>query len=143
MNTRFLKNAEKQCQDRNEKLTKPRFEVLKILSAAKEPIGAYDILELLGKEIPNPKPPTVYRALEFWQKLGLVHKIGSLNHYVVCKEDHVHEGSQHLICQNCNMVKEIHSDELLKSLAELSKKLNFTDNFWNIEVTGTCKNCRQ
>lgn len=141
MTSEFLNKAEQLCAERKEKLTKPRVEVLKILIQAKDPLGAYDILSLLGQSISNPKPPTVYRALEFWQKLGLVHRLERLNLYMVCQEDHTHEGTQHFICKKCNTVKEIHSDELLAQLAKLSKEIKFDTELWDVEITGTCMNC--
>ena len=54
-------------------------------SASKRPIKAYEILKELGKKIKNPKPPTAYRAIEFWCKFNFIHRLKAfaLQHVIV------------------------------------------------------------
>ena len=56
------------CEKNKLRITKPRLEVLNIIFSSNKPIKAYEILDQLGKEILNPKPPTAYRAIDFWLK---------------------------------------------------------------------------
>ena len=65
------------CKQNKWRLTEPRLEVLRIISLSKNPIKAYDILKKLANKIKNPKPPTAYRAIQFWQKHKFIHRIES------------------------------------------------------------------
>ena len=85
MSAGILQAAEKFCEENGLRFTDTRIDVLRIISASKKPITAYEILEKLGKTIKNPKPPIVYRATDFWQSHGFVHKIESLNN--LCSDD--------------------------------------------------------
>ena len=96
------------CEKKKLRITKPRLMVLKIILSSNKPIKAYEILDQLGREILNPKPPTAYRAIDFWIKHHFVHRIESLNAYYVCEADHLHNGSQFLICTDCGEVTESH-----------------------------------
>lgn len=115
--------------------------VLKIIAASSKPLGAYEILEELGKVIANPKPPTVYRAIEFWQEQGFIHRIESLNAYVICEAGHRHTGSQFMICDDCGLVIETHLHELPKSLQKSVTEKTFAPSSWNVEIHGRCEKC--
>ena len=141
MTKAILSEARKYCETHRQRLTEPRLEVLKIISKSKKPLGAYEVLQQLGKVINNPKPPTAYRAIEFWQKLGFIHRIESLNSYVACEAGHQHQGSQFMICENCKNVTETHLCKLPEDLQRSVQEKGFTPAKWNIELHGTCSNC--
>ena len=92
MKAHKLKQVESYCEEHKHRLTQPRVEVLKIISSSKKPLGAYEILDRLDGVMKNPKPPTVYRAIEFWQQIGFIHRIESLNAYDACEAGHQHKG---------------------------------------------------
>ncbi len=129
------------CEKKKLRITKPRLMVLKIILSSNKPIKAYEILDQLGREILNPKPPTAYRAIDFWIKHHFVHRIESLNAYYVCEADHLHNGSQFLICEDCGEVTESHIHELPKNIKETIKKNSFALTKWNLEVNGVCRKC--
>ena len=141
MTKNIIKNAINFCKDNGHRVTNPRIEVLKIISKSKKPIKAYDILEKLGKKIINPKPPTVYRAIEFWEKFNFVHKIESLNAFTACEADHLHEGSQFLICDDCGVAIESHLCDLPNILKQISKQNTFKTLRWKLEISGLCNQC--
>ncbi len=130
------------CERRKERLTKPRLEVLKIIAGSSKPLGAYKILEKLGKVIQSPKPPTAYRAIEFWQKKGFIHRIESLNAYVVCQAGHRHNGGQFLICDDCGTVIEAHMSDLTETVKNSVANNTFTPSSWNFEIHGLCDQCQ-
>lgn len=138
----IIEHAKNFCTERKERLTNPRIEVLKIISKSSKPLGAYEILEELGKVIDTPKPPTVYRAIEFWQQNGFIHRIESLNAYAVCHADHRHKDSQYMICDDCGVVIEVHICEMPKALKSMAAKNTFLPSSWNLEIHGLCKQCR-
>ena len=135
------KKAEDFCSKNRFQLTTPRKYVLKIVIASRKPIKAYEILKKLGKILVNPKPPTVYRAIEFWQKNNFIHRIESLNSYYACEAEHLHSGSQFLICDDCGKVIESHICEIPKVITDKLKNKTFTPNRWNLEISGSCNEC--
>lgn len=139
----ILKTAEEYCMMHKHRFTQPRQEVLKIVSMSHKPLGAYEILDQLGKVIENPKPPTAYRAIEFWQEHGFIHRIESLNAYVVCEAGHQHKGSQFMICDGCEKVTEAHMCDLPEELQSMIETKGFEAQRWNIELHGTCDLCRE
>jgi Fur family zinc uptake transcriptional regulator len=115
--------------------------VLKIITSSKKPLGAYEILEKLGQKIKDPKPPTAYRAIEFWQNIGFIHRIESISAYVACEAGHQHKGSQFMICDDCGDVTETHLCHLPKPLKDSAIQNTFTPSRWNFEIHGECAKC--
>jgi Fur family zinc uptake transcriptional regulator len=133
----FIKSAEKYCLDNRLRLTPPRQYVLEILAKAKSPLGAYGVLEHLGQYIDRPKPPTAYRAIDFWKEHGFVHKIESLNAYMACCEDHTHSDTHFLVCDDCQSVQELHHHN--DNSGSLPSGFVATRTFK--ETHGTCEAC--
>lgn len=141
MTQSLIKTASNYCNQNKHRLTEPRLEVLKIIASSDKPLGAYEILEKLGTVIRNPKPPTVYRAIEFWQDHHFIHRIESLNAYVTCEAGHRHHGSQFMICDDCGIVIEAHLCDMPQSLKESTAQKTFKPSSWNLEIHGTCGKC--
>ena len=130
------------CKKNKWRLTEPRLEVLRIISLSKKPIKVYDILKQLASKIKNPKPPTAYRAIEFWQKHNFIHRIESLNAYATCNQSHNHAGSQFLICNGCGKVTESNLKiNLPNILQKTTPKNTFKPLRWNLEINGICNQC--
>tara|TARA_B100000035_G_scaffold263515_1_gene235241 strand:+ start:469 stop:894 length:426 start_codon:yes stop_codon:yes gene_type:complete len=130
------------CKKNRWRLTEPRLEVLRIISLSEKPIKAYEILKQLASKIKNPKPPTAYRAIEFWQKHNFIHRIESLNAYAICSQGHTHRGSQFLICDDCGRVIESNFiTNLPKILQKTTPQSTFRPLRWNLEVNGICNQC--
>lgn len=139
----ITKQAQKYCETNGYRLTDPRVFVLRILEASKAPLTAYDILDKLGQYLDKPKPPTAYRAIEFWQEQGFIHRIESLNAYILCSAGHSHEGSQFMICDDCGHVSEAHICTLPASLKDKAEGKNFDVSHWSVELHGQCGDCKQ
>ena len=137
-----LSKAERVCQARGLRLTRLRRRVLELVWGTHEPVKAYDILEELGTEHKRAAPPTVYRALEFLQEEGFVHKIESMNAYIGCGDPGHQNTSQFLICHECGEVAEIDDDEILGTIAKKANKLGFHIDNQTIELRGLCHECR-
>ncbi len=141
MSKAILTKAANYCETNKYRFTEPRVEVLRIISSSKTPLGAYEVLEKLGKVIKNPKPPTAYRAIEFWQENHFIHRIESINAYIACDAGHRHKGSQFMICDDCGDVTEAHLCDLPKPLKDSATKNTFTPSRWNLEIHGQCRKC--
>lgn len=138
---KIINSAQETCAAAGLRFTDQRRDVLEIIASAKKPMGAYDVLEALGEYMDNPKPPNAYRAIEFLVEQGFVHRIESLNAYVVCGVDHRHNGSQFLVCDECGVVIEAHLCHLPQDLEKHVKTQGFSANRWNAEIHGICKDC--
>lgn len=138
---KLVKTTAAFCAEKGVRFTDSRQHVLEIIAASKKPLGAYDILEALGQYIDDPKPPTAYRAIEFLMEQGLIHRISSLNAYVLCDTDHRHAGSQFLVCDACGTVIEAHLCHLPKDLESHVKKEGFQLTRWDAELHGLCNKC--
>ena len=123
-------------------LTKNQQTVLDILESAKEPLKAYAILfDTQKKGIKAPLQ--VYRALDKLIEIGKVHKIESKNSYIACK----HKGcdsntsTSFLICELCDQVTELKKN-ISSYFSKQSADVNFTYSKHNLEIYGTCRNCK-
>lgn len=124
-------------------MTPTRKEVFSILSKQEGAIGAYDLLELLKSEVPNAKPPTIYRALDFLQEQGFVHKLSTSNSYVLCSHFEQQHPAQMLICKECGSVQEIHSKQVDTEMVAQAEKYGFDLHHQTIEAHGLCTQCKK
>ena len=122
------------------KLTKNQALVLKVLSNASQPLGAYAILDNLRSH-GFKAPLTVYRALEQLAGQGLVHKIESLNSWTTCCGEHQANPPVFEICNDCGNVTEHFDEELLKNLNSMSERSGFIPDRSIIEIHGRCDDC--
>ncbi|MBK9585003.1 MAG: transcriptional repressor [Alphaproteobacteria bacterium] len=140
---KLVKIVEAYCAEKGLRFTEPRRYVLEIIAGSSTPIGAYDVLAKLSQFLDHPKPPTAYRAIEFLQENGFIHRIESLNAFITCHAGHKHSGSQFMICDQCGTVIEAHLCELPKDLARKTEEEGFVLSTWNAELHGQCKSCQR
>lgn len=136
----FLAEADAMVAQRGQKLTPIRRKVLRLLLESAEPAKAYDLLENLDGE-GAAKPPTVYRALDFLQSMGLAHKIESLNAYVACGHAKHAHSAVFIICDACGGAEELHAVSTNSALTEETEAAGFTVHNAVIEARGICRNC--
>lgn len=138
-----LEDARALCKARNLRFTPIRELVLKTIWQSHKPLGAYELLPTLAEAGFNSAPPTVYRALEFLQEQGLVHRIALLNAFIGCP----HPGKQHhgsfLICRECNNTVELEADLISNAINSEAKKYSFSPEQQSIEVLGLCPSCQK
>ena len=140
--TEAITTAERLCRDRGLRFTAIRQRVLELVWGSHKPIGAYDILEILGKESGSTAPPTVYRALEFLIEAGLVHRLDSLNAFIGCPDPASRHAGQFLICMSCRTVTELSDGDIEELVAKRAAEQGFDAGRQALEVEGLCKNCR-
>lgn len=132
-----LAEVERACTSRNLRLTDIRRQVLTIIWQGHKAVTAADVMRALG----NDKPPITYRALEFLEENGFIHKVASLNAYVGCPHPEAPHASQFLICGGCRDVTEIHSHTLDAHVEAEAKQHNFHITRRHLEVMGLCAHC--
>ncbi|WP_237214894.1 Fur family transcriptional regulator [Falsiroseomonas oryziterrae] len=144
-----LARAEAACLARGAQLTELRRQVLRLVLASPQAIGAYALLDQLRAERPGAAPPTVYRALDFLLEQGLVHKVERLNAFIGCvgPEAHAHCGHGHdhphqfLICSKCGATAEVCDDRVAAAVAEAARAAGFAPSRTTVEVEGLCAAC--
>ena len=126
---------------KNQTLTKNQRIVLNLLQDSGEPLKAYFILDSLKKEGLN-SPLQVYRALDKLVELGKIHKVESLNSFIICNNSNCASNTAFTICERCGKVKEIKNNNLTEGVNELVRenKLNITR--YNLEFYVVCKTCK-
>jgi Fur family zinc uptake transcriptional regulator len=144
-----IDHAAATCTARGVQLTELRRQVLRLVLAAPQPIGAYALLDRLRADRPGAAPPTVYRALDFLQEQGLVHRVERLNAFVGCSgpATHHHCGHGHdhphqfLICARCGATAEICDGRVAAAVAEAAREAGFVPHRTTVEVEGLCAAC--
>lgn len=134
-----LRRGEARTTEAGQRWTEPRRRVYELLLRAGAPVKAYDLMERYAADR-TAKPPTVYRALEHLEQVGLVHRIASLNAFVACgAEDDAHAPA-FLICDCCGSAQEFEPGQVPAARAA-AKTAGFIPRAVAVEVRGRCVRC--
>lgn len=117
--------------------------VLKVLHDAKTPQSAYDVLGKLRAQHPHIAPTTVYRALSTLTKREQIHRLESMNAYVVCQHNHSAHKPILAICDHCGRVEESVAPKVMTALDDLAEKSGFAASRQVIELHGQCVTCSE
>jgi Fur family zinc uptake transcriptional regulator len=140
---KLLYQAQQVCQKKGARLTKAREQVFLLLAKHEGAIGAYDLLDKLKKSDSSAKPATIYRALDFLSKQGFVHKIESINAFVMCHHfGDCNHPVQLLICDKCGQVEEIQSNNFDLALRSMADANGFSITHQIVEAHGHCQSCQ-
>ncbi len=137
----LLSRAERTCERRGSRLTGQRRDVLNCVAQSHSAVGAYDIIERMAGNGPRPAPITVYRALDFLEAHGLVHKIESRNAFVACTHPHEGKPAAMLVCERCGLVAELDVPEVFDKLQGAAASQGFAVHRRVVELTGLCASC--
>lgn len=141
--TDALARAEGIMLRRRKHFTPIRRRVLEILLESHRALGAYDVLARLVQDGFGNQPPLAYRALDFLEEQGLVHRIRRLNAFVAC----MHVGEAHtaafLICSTCNAIAEAASLPAIAALETAAQATGFAIHATTIEALGLCPACQE
>ncbi len=139
---RRLEAAASACVGAGVRFTELRRHVLALVLQSAGPVTAYALLDRLKKTHTAAAPPTVYRALEFLQQQGLIHRVERLQAFVGCDEEAAHShAAQFLICRTCGAVDEVDDHAVADALDHAAAAKGFTPAHTTVEVEGTCAAC--
>lgn len=138
-----LDAADAECRRSGARLTELRRRVLELVWCSHRPVGAYAVLEALGREGFCAAPPTVYRALDFLLAQGLVHRIEGLNAFVGCTHPGKPHGAHFLLCSQCGAAAEMNDARIDEAVELAAGRLGFTVARKIVEVEGLCPACRE
>lgn len=131
------------CLKKKKALTPSRSLIIKTLSKHLKPQSAYELQKEINKSKKNNiNISTIYRVLEFWIKLGLIHKISSINKYLICltpNEKHTHMLN---FCTICEKVVETCNEKMGLNFKKSTAKLDLSfNNSQPIEIPVICPEC--
>lgn len=138
----LVAGAEATCRERALQFTPLRRRVFEALAEGGGPLGAYDLVERLGRDR-RIAPISVYRALDFLIEAGLIHRIATRNTYLPCQ--HAHDPldtTVFLVCTTCGSVDELPSPEIGRGLDGMAASAGFKPGPRAVEVEGECAGCR-
>lgn len=137
----FLHQAEQLCAERKQRFTDLRKRVLELVCTYSQPVGAYALLDDLREEGRSAAPPTIYRALDFLQQQGLVHRLASNNTYLACAHPQTHHEGLFLVCRLCGHTQEVHTQGMMDTAKQYAGDFDFLVEHAAVEVTGLCSQC--
>ena len=131
------------CLKKKKSLTPSRTLVIKTLAKHKKPISAYELRdEINNNGDVNINISQIYRVLEFWIDLGLIHKISSINKFLLCitpEEKHTHMLN---FCTVCEKVFETCNEQMGLNLKKSTAKLDLAfNNTCSVEIPVICPQC--
>jgi Fe2+ or Zn2+ uptake regulation protein len=103
-------------------------------------VGAEELLEAVGRQLPNVSLPTVYSALDALEDSGLVRRVSAGQGralYDARPADH-----HHLVCRRCGAVEDLDADVSLAGALEAAGRRGFTPDGAEVVIRGLCANCR-
>lgn len=138
----LMRQAEETCAAKGLQFTVLRRRVFSELASAGAPLGAYDLVERLGRER-RMAPISVYRVLDFLIEAGLIHRIATRNTYLPCS--HSHEGDDttvFLVCTRCGGVDEVSAPDVTRELVGTAAATGFRPGGNAVELEGECAECQ-
>ncbi|WP_298078765.1 Fur family transcriptional regulator [uncultured Cardiobacterium sp.] len=133
--------VEQYCIKRGVRLTPIRRQVLELLLTYPNVVKAYEILDELKKQRKNAAPPTVYRALDFFVEIGVLHRAESLNGFVFCSHFDEAHTSVILNCTHCGATEELAAEEPVDILLAFCRERGFTVQDGPLVLSGECARC--
>jgi len=129
------------CRQEGTRLTPLRRKVLQAVWRSHVPLGAYEICDALVARGERVLPPTIYRALEFLENNGLVHRMASRNAFIGCNQPGAHHHGRYLICSACGLVAELPAGDNMDRFIAEAHALNFEARSVRVEAVGLCAAC--
>lgn len=107
----------------------------------KRPYTAYELQDQLRGQNPKIAPTSVYRALKSMLAHGKIHRIESLNAYVLCLHQEEYHDCIMAICEECGQVEEQLAPSVIGTVEATTSKYGFAPKRHVIEVHGSCATC--
>lgn len=138
-----LDDAVRAAAEPRPRVTANRRRVLECILDSDRPVSAYAVLRQLRAERPKAAPLSVYRALDFLLRHGLIDRIELLNAYVARADGGQDSEHQLLVCAICGLVEELHDDAIAARLRQHSAAHGFRIERQVVELSGICTRCER
>jgi Fur family ferric uptake transcriptional regulator len=117
-------------------ITKARLNVFDAL-LGKEPLDMHALVEKTGQV----DRASVYRAVELFERLGIVQRLHTGWKYKLELTDKFAEHHHHLTCVRCGKTTPMNEHELETLIAKMAAAHQFTPTAHQIEIQGVCAEC--
>lgn len=124
------------------KITPQRRAVVLALLECDKFLTVQQILDFVKKSNPDVSLDTVYRNLDIFVQLGLVHEIHTNNREGNVFELMISGHHHHLVCLKCGVMECMETCPINDEYFEEAKKKGFAVKRHIFEVYGYCKNCK-
>ena len=123
------------------RLTMPRRAICAVLAAnGEEFVSSGDVLAAVERDTGPIDPSTVYRTLDEFARIGLVHHVHHGNQpgqwHLTVNHDHLH-----LVCEECGQTQMVPTDEVQSMLELFEQKYRFVAYVHHFAVLGRCETC--
>lgn len=123
-------------KEQGHSLTKARLAVFEAL-LGQEPLSMH---ELTAKVRSNDRA-SVYRAIDLFERLGIVQRLNTGWKYKLELTDKFAEHHHHLTCTRCGRTTAMNEAELESLITRLATRHHFKPTAHQIEIQGICTNC--
>lgn len=141
----YLEHCAQILRNSGGRVTQPRLAVIRALAESPKSLSPREILEKIkaNKKMPPIDQVTVYRILEAFSELGLVHQVAS-GEFIACS--HVEcDADMHILarCISCGKFEELEvpADVLAPVSTYLTRTVEFQPKEHFMQVNGTCTRC--
>jgi|SRR5581483_2641364 len=118
--------------------TKARTDTFRLLMSPQP----QSMAQLLAKATGSIDRVTVYRNIDLFEKLGIVHRIYIGWKYKLELSDDFTAHHHHLSCLGCGLTIDIEDEEHIEEfIQDITTKLGFQPRRHQFEVDGYCRNC--
>lgn len=119
-------------------VTRARLAVFRALSG-QEPMS---MNELVARTTGTDRA-SVYRAVELFERLGIVQRLNTGWKYKLELTDKFAAHHHHLTCVNCGRTMAMNESELESIIEELAAEHHFKPSAHQIEIQGLCESCNR
>jgi Fur family zinc uptake transcriptional regulator len=127
---------------RGMKFTEVRRSILNLLYRENRAVGAYDLRAAFEKECGRRvTPTTVYRALDFFERQGLVTHLANTRTYIARRPLQGAENSVFFVCNKCGATAESQDPEVERAIRAAANAIGFYTHARAIDVDGICRRC--
>ena len=134
--------AVSKCVQSNYSLTPNRLNILEAMQSYSKPVSAYALQAGLIESGRKYNIATIYRVIDFWITIGIIHKIASVNKFILCNSPH--EKHTHItnFCKSCERIFESCSKRMGIDLKKGSESMGLTLlPETHLEVSVLCEKC--
>lgn len=86
---------------------------------------------------------TVYRTIELFEKLGIVHRLNIGWKYKIELSDVFHNHHHHFYCTSCHKTFSINPNPMLETMIDsAAAQSGFSPRGHSLEIQGLCSNCQ-
>ncbi len=128
------------CKENGIQLTEQRLAVLGLLRGSKAHPSPEDIYNTMKEYYPTVSLATVYKNLEFLEKVGFARKVNPVSN--TYRYDGNTEPHAHFICVNCNRIYDIGLPRDVRSLMPDMAMEGYTILEGSLQLMGICKQCQ-